>query len=245
MVLTSTSINNNMKKLTFIIFIFQALSISAQQAQSKTLSRSLEAYKTSNSIKIDGVLDESDWNKAQMTSGFTMRAPDPGNPASHDNEIRVLFDNQAIYIGALVKDNRDSMSMQMTERDGLGNADCFGMIFCPYQDGINGVGFILTSQGVQFDTKYSALGEDTNWDAVWDGEVSYVDEGWIVEMEIPYSALRFPDNDIQTWDINFYRKVNRKQETSFWYPIDPNINGFLNQTGQLTGMSDIKSPNMD
>jgi len=237
-----TSLNIKMKRIITAIFLFQALFISGQQDQVNALSRSLEAYKTTSSIKIDGVLDEVDWAKAQMTSGFTMRSPNPGSPASNDNEIRVMYDNQAIYLGALVKDDRDSMSMQMTERDDLNNADCFGMIFCPYQDGINGVGFIMTTQGVQFDTKYSALGEDTNWDAVWDGEVTHVDEGWIVEMKIPFSALRFPDNDVQTWDINFFRKVNRKQESSFWSPIDPNINGFLNQTGQLLGISNIKSP---
>lgn len=233
-----------MKMCRFLVvfFCFQTFASFGQQEIPNTVLRSLEAHKTSSSVKIDGVLDELDWSKAQLTNGFTQRSPNPGMPASFDAEIRVLFDNEAIYMGAYIKDDRDSMSMQMTERDGLSNADCFGMIFCPYQDGINGVGFILTTQGVQFDTKYSAIGEDTNWDAVWDGDVSMVDDGWIVEMKIPYAALRFPDSDIQVWDINFFRRINRKQESSFWYPIDQNLNGFLNQTGQLNGIKDIKSP---
>ena len=237
-----TPLNDKMKKLIISIFLLYSLGLYSQQENPNPVLRSLEAYKTLNAIKIDGVLDEADWSKAQLANGFTQRSPDPGAPATYDTEVKVIYDNEAIYLGALIKDNLDSMSTQMTERDGLSNADWFGMIFCPYQDGINGVGFIITTQGVQFDTKYSSNGEDANWDAVWDGEVSLVDEGWLVEMKIPYAALRFPDSDIQTWDINFVRRINRKQETTFWYPIDQQINGFLNQTGQLTGVRDIKSP---
>ena len=231
-----------MKKTIIAIFTVISLGMFGQEEQKPRPSRSLKAFNTTNPVKIDGVLNETDWSKAQMTNGFTTRNPNPGNPASNDSEVKVMFDNEAIYLGALVKDDRDSMSMQMTERDGLSNADCFGIILCPYQDGFNGLGFITTTQGVQFDTKYSAFAEDVNWDAVWDSEVTLVDEGWIVEMKIPYSALRFPDTNVQTWDINFFRRTIRNQESSFWYPVDPQINGFLNQTGQLVGITNIKSP---
>ena len=235
-------LNSKMKILFIGFLLIQALGLYSQSENMKQPVRALEAYKTATSIKIDGVLDEADWSKAELSNGFLQREPNPGKVPSYDTEVKVIYDNEAIYLGALVKDNVDSMSFQMTERDGLSNADWFGMIFCPYQDGINGVGFIITSQGVQFDTKYSALGEDAQWDAVWDAEVNVVEEGWLVEMKIPFAALRFPDSDVQTWDINFVRRINRKSEVSFWYPIDPQVNGFLNQTGQLNGIKDIKSP---
>lgn len=213
-----------------------------QDDQKTQQNRTLQAYNTQVNIKIDGILDETDWALAEISSGFSQRNPDPLAPSSEDAELRILYDDDAIYVGALIKGHPDSISTQLTERDEIYNCDWFGMIFCPYQDGINGVGFIMTTRGVQFDTKYSALGEDTGWDAVWDGEVLITDKGWYVEMKIPYAALRFPETEIQTWDINFVKQITRKQETSFWYPVDQTIAGFLNQTGQLEGVKNIKPP---
>ena len=213
-----------------------------QVEESVKTIRALQAFETQSHIKIDGVLNESDWNKAELTNGFSQRSPDPLAPSVEDAEVRIMYDNEAIYLGAHIKSHPDSMSTQMTERDDIYNCDWFGIILCPYQDGINGVGFIMTTQGVQFDTKYSALGEDTQWDAVWDGEVKITNDGWFVEMKIPYSALRFPETEFQMWDINFVKQITRKQETSFWYPVDRTIAGFLNQTGQLEGIKNIKPP---
>ncbi len=231
-----------MKSMSISLLLLLPFVLFGQEQAIFEKSRIVQAYKTSKAIKIDGKLDEEDWQMAEQTSGFSQRSPNPLAPASKDSDIKVMFNDEAIFVGALLKDDPDSINTRMTERDEIFNSDWFGMIFCPYQDGINGVGFILTAQGVQFDTKYSASGEDTQWDAVWDGEVTITDEGWIVEMKILYSALRFPNSEVQTWDINFVRNINRLQETSFWYPIDRTIAGFLNQTGKLEGIKNIKPP---
>ena len=231
-----------MKTAKFFLFILLPFFSISQSDSVKKPNRNLTAYKTEAKIKIDGKLDEPVWNKAEITKGFSQRNPNPLAPSTEDAEIQILFDDEAIYLGAMIFSHPDSLSTQMTGRDELYNCDWFGMIFCPYRDGINGVGFIMTTQGVQFDTKYSALGEDTEWDAVWDGEVAHTEDGWFVEMMIPYSALRFPDTDVQVWDINFVKHINKKQETSFWYPVDRTIAGFLNQTGQLTGIKNVKPP---
>ena len=225
----------------FLLFLLPFLSIGQEEEQSQQ-ARILQAFQTEANIKIDGILNESSWARAEVSNNFSQRNPDPLAPSSEDAEVRILYDDNAIYIGALIKGHPDSISMQLTERDEIYNCDWFGVILCPYRDGINGVGFIMTTQGVQFDTKYSALGEDSGWDAVWDGEVQITDEGWFVEMEIPYSALRFPEKEVQTWDINFVKQIRRNQETSFWYPVDRTIAGFLNQTGQLEGIKNIKPP---
>ena len=231
-----------MKTINIILLLLIPCLSFSQKNQEIQQNRTLQAFNSQANIKIDGILDESDWSRAEVTNGFSPRNPDPLAPSNEDAEVRILYNDNAIYIGALIKGHPDSISTQLTERDEIYNCDWFGIIFCPYQDGINGVGFIMTTQGVQFDTKYSALGEDTGWDAVWDGEVKIKDEGWYVEMEIPYAALRFPDTEVQTWDINFVKQIMRKQETSFWYPVDQTIAGFLNQTGQLEGIKNIKPP---
>lgn len=136
----------------------------------------------------------------------------------------------------------DSILQQVTQRDEIGNSDWFGIFIDPYKGGINGVSFIVTAAGAQFDAKYSIFGEDENWDAVWKSSVKKNAEGWVVEMRIPYSAIRFPNQKEQVWGLNFGRLIQRYQEKSFWSKIDPNQNGFLNQFGPISNISNIKSP---
>ena len=230
-----------MRKI-YLILVFCAISIILRAQTSAFPEKIIESQRTHLSIKIDGILNETDWAIAKETAGFIQRSPVPGAPASVESNVRILYDDIAIYVGAYLKDTSNLISRQFTQRDALANADWFGMIFCPYQDGINGVGFITTPAGVQFDTKYSSQGEDTGWDAIWESSTKIVDDGWIVELAIPYSALRFPNKEEQKWDINFVRNVNRLQETSFWYPVDRQIAGFLTQTGKLNGIKNIKPP---
>lgn len=235
-----------MKNLLLTAFAVTFLFLSFSQAQVDSdlpkTKKELAAFKTAASIKINGELDEVDWINAAIATDFVQNRPNPGTATTNKSEVKILYDNQAIYISARLYEKPENISQQLTERDALGNADWFGIILSPYQDGINGVGFLITSSGVQFDTKYSAFGEDSEWDAVWKGETKILEDGWIAEMEIPYAAIRFPDQPIQTWDLNFVRFTNKTQEKSFWSEVDPTVNGFLQQSGQLTGISDIKSP---
>lgn len=224
------------------IFVAMCISLFAIGQNDSTMSKVAEALKTDQKIKIDGILNEPAWSKAAISSGMFQRSPSPGKEASFETNFSILYDNEAIYFGAKLNDIRDSISTQLSERDALTNSDWMGLLLSPYKDGINGVGFILTAKGVQFDTKYSALGEDVGWDAVWDGEVTLVEDGWVVEMMIPYSALRFPDSDEQEWQVNVVRNINRLGETSFWSNIDRTVNGFLNQFGLLKGIQNISSP---
>ncbi|NNE56403.1 MAG: hypothetical protein HKN32_10310, partial [Flavobacteriales bacterium] len=111
-----------------------------------------------------------------------------------------------------------------------------------FQDGINGFEFITTPAGVQFDALISTFGEDSNWNAVWQCETSITDEGWFVEMKIPYSAIRFPSKPEQTWDVNAFRTIRRLREQSFWNFVDPELPGFVQQSGVLHGVSNIQPP---
>ena len=231
---------------TIILFCFLLMQGYAQEdntnAPIERVIKNLEAIRISTQIKIDGTLNEAAWDKAGIGTDFIQRSPDQGAPATQKSEVKVLYDNTAIYVGGKLYDDPSLIANQLTSRDGLSNADWFGILLSPYKDGTNGNGFIMTSAGVQFDTKYSADGEDTNWDAVWEGETTLVDDGWIVEMRIPYSAIRFPKVDDQIWDLNFARNINREGESSFWNPIDRTVNGFLTQFGKLKGIKNIKPP---
>ncbi len=205
--------------------------------------KKIQAIKINESIKIDGKLDEDAWLKANIAKDFTQLDPFPGKKASTQTEVKVIYDNTGIYVAAIMKEaSIDSISTELSARDNMGNVDWFGVFIDSYMDGINGFEFITTAAGVQWDAKASNNGEDEGWDAVWDSAISIRDNGWVVEIKIPYSALRFPNKEKQMWHINFGRKTARNQEKSFWSEIDPKVSGFLNQSGVLTGLVGIKSP---
>ncbi|RMG80408.1 MAG: hypothetical protein D6714_14690 [Bacteroidetes bacterium] len=239
--------------LKICLFLFLPVFAFAQPAN--LLVRQTKAMRMEAPLKIDGQLDEEVWLTAPSAGEFVQNTPNPNAAPTQRTEVRVLYDNTALYIGAILYDtNPDSILNELTERDNLGNTDWFGVVIDTYRDGVNGMGFFTTPAGIQLDTKYSALSGggggpggvaesgDSNWDAVWDAEARITSEGWVVEMKIPYSAIRFPDAAEQVWNVNFARHIRRNREVDYWNPIDPAINGFLNQSGQISGISDIKSP---
>ena len=203
----------------------------------------LEAIRAEESLKVDGILDEAAWAEAPVASDFVTLRPNPGKPSRQRTEVKVVYTNTGIYIGAELYDTHpDSILSELTERDDLGNTDFFGVVLDPYQTGQNGFTFLVTPDNVQFDAKQENGNEDENWDAVWVSRTARTDQGWTAELFLLYSALRFPSQAEQTWTINFVRMIQRDNEQSFWSEIDPNVDGFLNQSGTLTGLYNIKAP---
>lgn len=218
-------------------------SLSAQLAK-----KSFDAERTSAKIKIDGILDEGEWANAPMISDFVQRRPAPGTAPQRKTEVFFLYDDDAVYIAARLYEKKDEVFNLLTNRDNIGNSDYFGVSFDPYQAGLNGVGLFVTVAGVQYDTRYSNGGNeriwrnDEDWNAVWGSATQVYDDHWVVEYKIPYAVLRFNSKSVQDWGINFVRVSNSVNETSFWNPIDPEINGFLNQAGIVKGIRDVKPP---
>ena len=234
-----------MRYLIVIIFLFSIKFLAAQALQEETISKKeIVALRVEIPPKVDGVLDDTVWNKAPIATDFVQAQPYPGEKASQKTEVRVLYDNTAIYIGAILHDvSRDSIISQYSQRDREDNTDYFALFIDTYNDKQNGYGFSVHPTGVQVDARYSqAQGEDLSWNAVWQSEVTKDDKGWYVEMKIPYSAIRFPDNEIQEWGINFQRSIRRHREQSNWNHIDPEVNGFVNQWGNMEGVKNIVSP---
>lgn len=195
-------------------------------------------------IHIDGKLNEPEWDKAEVAQGFVQIEPRTGQPASYDTQVKVLFDDKAIYIGAYMLDpSPDSLSVELGSRDEIGMADYFGVRIDPFNDGLNAFGFYVTCRGVQADMRIDTDGDtDFTWDAVWRSSVSRHDTGWSAELMIPYSALRFPRNGVTNWGLNFIRSVQRFREHSFWNEVNPKVGGVLNQSGELSGVYVTKPP---
>jgi hypothetical protein len=213
--------------------------------------RNLPAVKTDRPIKLDGSLDDAAWQTAPVASDFIQNFPKAGEPATLKTEVRILYDNTSVYIGAMLYDDPAQIRKQLTARDDeqQSDVDYFSVFFDTYNDNQNGFQFLVTSANVQTDAKLSAsfsgdFGEygDKTWDAVWESKTKMLDNGWSLEIRIPYFSLRFSKKDVQDWGIQFMRFTRKNNENSFWNFVDPNVNGFINQFGDYTGLKNIEPP---
>lgn len=192
---------------------------------------------------IDGHLDEEVWQGAEVATDFTVKSPVFGEKSRFETKVRLLYDNDALYIGGEFFDpNPDSVSFALSTRDDEGNADWFGIVIDTYGNNTGAFDFMVTSAGVELDALEEVNSIDYAWNAVWKSVAIRRDFGWSVEMKIPYSALRFPNKPVQEWNINFWRSVRRTRENSTWNPINPQIFGEITQSGKLLGIENIKSP---
>lgn len=163
--------------------------------------RELTTKRIENPPKIDGYLDDEAWESAPIAKDFVQFEPYNGKNPTQKTDVKMVYSNSAIYIGAMLYDEfPDSISKNLCKRDeGFdASADLFVCIFNPFNDGINSFEFTVTASGVQNDLRHAGTDGDMSWDAVWKSEVIITDKGWQVEMEIPYSALRFPKTKEQT-----------------------------------------------
>jgi hypothetical protein len=227
------------------VFLLMFISTGYAFAQNTVKPKELLSRRTSEKPRIDGVLDEKCWINVPIASNFVESNPIAGRlerPARR-TEVRIIYDDEAIYLAARMFESADSVAHEIMTRDNIGTADYIGIIFDTFFDKRNGNGFFVTAAGVQFDAKYSPdAGEDPNWNAVWESAVKKDAEGWSCEMRIPYSALRFSDKPIQDWGINMLRRRALANVQSFWNFVDPKVNGLMNQEGIYRGLKDIKPP---
>lgn len=229
-----------MKKI--LAFLFLPL-FAIAQAPKKTL----EATRIDVELTIDGKLDEAVWQNAPMAKDFVMFRPGNGDlePVGQKTEVKVLYSNEAVYVGAMLYDSSpDSILRQLTPRDSYSqNCDYFGFFINPYNDGQSDFNFWVTAAGVQADSRTTSNGDDFSWNTVWKSAIQITDKGWMVEIEIPYMSLRFPEVPTSDWGLNMIRNIRRTRQEFSWNFLDRNSGFALEyQSGILKGMKDIQPP---
>jgi len=215
----------------------------AQDASKPPVPRAeLKATRTSHPPVIDGHLNEEAWATALPVSGFMQRDPDEGKPATEDTELRILFDDSALYIGArLFDDQPAAVSRRLSARDNGFDSDWIGVYLDPLHDRLTGAMFRVSVANAQQDMiLYNDSWTDSSWDAVWQSEVSVDDKGWTAEIRIPLSQLRFTAASQQTWGINVERYVQRKNESTFLRMVPKNESGIASRMVELSGMDGLK-----
>ncbi len=213
-------------------------------AAARTTPR-ITAVRAAERIAIDGRLDEADWARAQPAKDFLQKDPDEGKPASEPTEVRFLYDDDALYVGARMFDSEPSkIAKRLTRRDGDtdGVADWVIVGIDAHHDKLTGSMFSVTAAGSIGDgVLFNDTSDDNTWNGVWDAAVSIDDKGWIAEMRIPFSQLRFSTKDRQVWGLHLVRMVQRKQEESWWSLVPKNESRLVSLAGELDGLDGIRS----
>lgn len=211
-------------------------------------ARSSQAVRISQAIRIDGNLDDAAWKDVPVITDFIVAFPKFGDKSTKHTEVKIAYDNSAVYVGAHLFEDPKKVRHQLTARDVVDrqDADLFSVGLDTYHDKQNAFIFQVTAAGVQGDGRQSqnnnGSGFDRTWDAVWESSTSIIADGWVVEIKIPFSAIRFSKKDLQDWGLQFNRFSRTANENSTWSPEDPNVGGNVNKWGDWTGLKNITPP---
>ncbi len=214
---------------------------SARRARDAGRLDVVEAIRRSDPIALDGRLSEPDWANAPVISNFVQSDPVEGAQPTERTEVRVLYDNDAIYITARMFDSApDSILARLGRRDADLDSDHFVVFLDPYRDMKTGNYFGVNAAGTLYDgVLMNDDWDDESWDGVWEAKTSIDEEGWTAEFRIPYSQLRFYKADEYTWGINFRRGIARKNERNYLVYTPRSGSGFVSRFPELTGLRDI------
>ncbi len=228
-------------KLFFGFFLIYAIGIYAQETKTKQYS----IEKKTEKAKIDGILDDDVWKDLPIAKGFTQFSPAIGieEEEYRRTEVKMFYNDKGIYLSAMLYDDPELMMSQITQRDNFGQTDFFRLVINPNNDAQNDTEFLVFSSGAQADAiSAPSIGRDFGWNAVWDSAVKHTENGWQLEMMIPYRSLRFPEIEVQTWGVQFRRSFRRERSEYSWNPIDPTKGYSGIYHGELVGIKDLKPP---
>jgi hypothetical protein len=230
---------------TAVALLFALSGLSPVQTDSTPpLMASVRAIRASGEISLDGVLSEAGWAAALPVTSFTQREPNEGAPATERTEVRVLYDDDALYVGARLYDTSpDSIKGQLARRDRVSSSDRFLVFLDCYHDRRTGFFFGVNAAGTLYDgTLYNDDWDSDTWDGVWDGKVARDSLGWTAELRIPYSQLRFQRQQTHRWAINFKREIARRNERDYLVATPSNGSGFVSRFVELVGIERVSPP---
>jgi hypothetical protein len=205
----------------------------------------IQAIRIDEPIVVDGRLDEPAWARAPVATDFYQQEPKEGELSTERTEIRFLYDQDYLYIGGTLYDSdpRGGITNELKRDFSTRDGDAIALILDTFND-YDSYNFIVNPGGAERDSQNYDDGRQANpsWDAVWWGKTARFPGGWTVEMKIPFKSLRFPKTDaVQSWGMNIFRLMRRKNELTFWSPQPRQFFNFMaSYAGQLTGIQGVK-----
>ena len=208
--------------------------------------RSMSAVYIETAMVLDGRLDEPAWNLVQPASDFIQQDPVMGAPATERTEVRLLYDDDNLYIGVYCFDSAGEAGLvvnAVTRDYAAFQSDHFGVALDTFDDDRNGFFFATNPRGAKRDAQFGGDGANSNfdWDGIWHVKTLISESGWQVEMVIPFKTLRFRELKEQVWGVNFVRHIRRKNEVDHWSPVArPYRIGRISLAGILEGVGDVR-----
>jgi hypothetical protein len=194
------------------------------------------------SIRLDGALDEAAWSSARAIGDFVQREPVQGAPPTDPMDVRIVYDDEAIYVGARMQSSGD-VRAPLGRRDDNDQAEHVLVSLDTYLDRRTASTFGVTAAGVRLDLYASSDdldSRDDGYSPVWGAEVSRDGASWAAEMRIPFSQLRFNERSPQVWGLNIERRVPARNEQVFWSLIPHTETKWASLFGDLHGIDDIR-----
>jgi hypothetical protein len=213
------------------------------------------AVRIPGSIRVDGRLDDAGWVDAPPISHFTQIDPEEGEPATELTEVRIVYDAEALYVGAKLYDSGE-VRTRLARRDApVPDSDLFSVFIDSYHDHLTAYRFSTNPSGQKRDEIISSMvgvgtggsaggpvrSEDSSWDPVWEMATEVTDDGWSVEMRIPFSQLRFSQQEAQEWGIQFERTIRRREEQVLFSFVPKLVRGGVARYAHLDGIRDIEA----
>lgn len=206
----------------------------------------MRAVAVSAAPVVDGKLDDQAWQTSAFVSDFLQKQPVEGGAPSQRTEVAIVYDSEALYVGARMYANGpEDIQAVMTRRDDTGTAERIIVSFDTFRNRRTAYSFAVTAAGVRADWFHpddAEFARDPSFDPVWTAATTIGADGWIAEMRIPFTQLRFSEGDEQSWGININRYIPHRNEDIFWIPVPKDATAWSSYFGELQGLHRIRQP---
>lgn len=232
--------------MRIVLFIIFLLTTTASAQDIDSLLQNKRIYKAvrlqeGNNPEIDGLLDDEAWQLGIWQGNFTQQQPNTGQPGTENTEIKICYDHSNLYVAIRCFDSIPDLIRDIPDRRDALAGDMAGIAIDSYFDKRTAFEFNLSAAGQKMDVKH--LGDyefDYNWDAVWEGASLKDNKGWYAEMRIPFSQLRYSNNDKYTWGMHVWRWIARRYEEDQWQLIPREAPAMVYLFGELEGIKNIR-----
>ncbi|MEQ9104808.1 MAG: DUF5916 domain-containing protein [Rhodothermales bacterium] len=215
-------------------------------ASSATAQESITAVYAETPPRIDGVLDDPIWDLAPVADRFVQREPNDGAEPTHPSAMRIAFDEENLYFGLSFYDSEPELiRARNLERGGPnGNDDMFWLLIDTYNDDRNAYLFETNVLGTQDDaiiSDESMQHSDWQWDGIYHSEGRIAEDGWHVELAIPFKTIRFDNKEELTMGVALMRFLNRTGERSMWPHIPRSYSAGIFQVSQYADLRGVRN----